>query len=1079
MTQLLGLGDAAVGAAAGNFMILRWRTFMRIILTKDDILRCRIFSDACARTQQRIEFGEASSQERGDSEIARDNMIGKLGEVAVQKAFALYGLRIELDFEIYDRGQWDECDIFHNGWMLDVKCTKSRSRYFLIEWNKLQFRSDAGQLPHFFVMARLLDDGVLRPERRLPAKTDVEIEGFVDVRQLFKTASEIAKVLERGERIPGTKTPITAKSFCVQFAKLNKKIKRLAEKLQNERPFAIGPLHLANTVRKAAASRSGPAADRPDVVKYSLLLSGRHAEHLTEAEVEDFRTRGLKLFVFASEKKDKQLRGWFSAHLEDRGFLNIFAVDEGAPDLCIKDGRRSAPEQKALEQLASMSGGFNFQQYEIEHAASHVPIIVKASAGTGKTTVMVDRIAYLLAINDTLDPHEIAMVTFTNKAASSMLEKIHARLLKLHERTKSGKWLARLEGVSGMLLCTIDSFFHKILETEGGALGYGAQARLTSFVYEKKKIIDEIVDSLLQKSLRQTPAERQLDFCGLNLHQLQELTLDIWDKLHARGLFLQSVWDADFGGEQDNVKADRANKLAEAAVKSAEMRYQLLKQEQNAYAVDDLKSEVDALRHAVNGGLRFPRLKFIFVDEFQDTDHSQIRCLVWLQKIMNCQLFVVGDVKQSIYRFRGAEESAFDELQGILARPESNAGAPKTFVLIKNYRTAKTLVDKLNAFFRMKAGDGLLPPWEGDAQAVQSNPHARLLLHQSRMSSLDKKRFFEHEVLPELNFLRKRSNHICFLVRQNDQARDIAMFCRKSGIFCSVKVNDDFFDQPSVRDLHALLGALVYPHDAKRLWNVLATPYFSVKPDPKQILSYEGEENKITACLQTLLESQEWGEFVEALRHEQFFRLLERLMTKLQPALHYEEELRNSGKTENEVSHLAQCYRLNLNKLLNMLYEQFAGDYASLLDAYSWLDLKIQTGFKEDSLYPEVSLEQGECIEVMTVHKAKGLEFDAVVMPYLDVPFFSKEGLRSKVLIDDRSPAVKVGWKLDKAMKSRNYDELALNEIEATRRDEARLLYVALTRAKNHLLLFMPSYVLEDTWASMLEPLRHKGEREQ
>lgn len=112
-----------------------------IRLTTDELEKCIAFSNTSAPNQQAIEFGQLTTQPRDTTEIARDNLIGKIAEVAFSKMMKEnYGINIPLDFNYYPRGQWDDQDTIINGWRIDVKGTRQGGRWMLIEWSKLNFR---------------------------------------------------------------------------------------------------------------------------------------------------------------------------------------------------------------------------------------------------------------------------------------------------------------------------------------------------------------------------------------------------------------------------------------------------------------------------------------------------------------------------------------------------------------------------------------------------------------------------------------------------------------------------------------------------------------------------------------------------------------------------------------------------------------------------------------------------------------------------------------------------------------------------------------------------------------------------
>ena len=124
-----------------------------IQLTENELNKCLEFSEISAQNQQKIEFGQKTTSPRKVSEIARDNLIGKIAEVAFCKLLKEnYGIDIELDFNYYPRGQWDSQDAEVNGWRIDIKGTRKGGHWLLIEWNKLSFRQRDNNLSHVFVM---------------------------------------------------------------------------------------------------------------------------------------------------------------------------------------------------------------------------------------------------------------------------------------------------------------------------------------------------------------------------------------------------------------------------------------------------------------------------------------------------------------------------------------------------------------------------------------------------------------------------------------------------------------------------------------------------------------------------------------------------------------------------------------------------------------------------------------------------------------------------------------------------------------------------------------------------------------
>ena len=438
---------------------------------------------------------------------------------------------------------------------------------------------------------------------------------------------------------------------------------------------------------------------------------------------------------------------------------------------------------------------------------------------------------------------------------------------------------------------------------------------------------------------------------------------------------------------------------------------------------------------------------------------------------MNFKLFVVGDVKQSIYRFRGAEESAFEELLRLLEKDGLHEEKEiSRFVLRKNYRTVPGIVTKLNSIFQGWANSSKkLLPWDSDAESARSGEGIVRIYRSSCMPwEMDK---YLNEIGREIHSLFIEYGQVCVLVRTNREVDKVFEQCRKRKLPCVARVSGGFYQTRPVRDLHALLGAILHPEDTRFLWNLLETPYTSVSPDPEIVLQLNGDEAKICSYFRSLLKEDQWNKVVNAVRSKTFFPWLEQTIAALNPVGHYAATLSTGlgGERQHELS--VAFYRLNLNKLLSILFEKFAGDYSSLFTVFNFLDQNIQTNYAEDAVYPESDGEgKGGFVEIMTVHKAKGLEFDTVLLPFTNKDFLLnlKKTETLSVIANVEDDRLVVGWQYE-GHHNDLFERMIVEEERAVCRDEARLLYVALTRAERNLkVMMLTKERLDETWASLL-----------
>ena len=200
--------------------------------------------------------------------------------------------------------------------------------------------------------------------------------------------------------------------------------------------------------------------------QYSILYFKENFLQHRE-EVGRFLREGKKVFWFGSQEEASQLKKMYEP-FSKAFFLQAFSITnvEGEQDfdtVSIIDGVGIAQEQKQLvDWLDEKIPVFNAAQYRVEHAGIDSNIVVKASAGTGKTTVMVDRILYLMHTVPDLNMSEIYMITFTNEATNQMNNRLQEMLLKKYALTGNQKYLSWLEQQSQMHISTIDSLAYDL-----------------------------------------------------------------------------------------------------------------------------------------------------------------------------------------------------------------------------------------------------------------------------------------------------------------------------------------------------------------------------------------------------------------------------------------------------------------------------------------------------------------------------------------------------------------------------------------------------------------------------------------
>ena len=230
--------------------------------------------------------------------------------------------------------------------------------------------------------------------------------------------------------------------------------------------------------------------------------------------------------------------------------------------------------------------------------------------------------------------------------------------------------------------------------------------------------------------------------------------------------------------------------------------------------------------------------KYLFIDEFQDTDDVQIETILGLQKIFGdqCRLFIVGDLKQSIYRFRGATLSAFTKVEN------ENLDWAK-YSLNRNYRTDGRLLDLFDSAFSDMGDQDLLPYKEIDklTSRIQKEYSDDQLVRKIETKSKDKEQFFEDlfkeveyqkqeiEALTKTKKLSKEEKTIAILVRYNYQIANIVKASESTDLSIKISEGGDLFRLTSTVDLYKLVLAVTHPYNKVYLVNLIESNYMSVK----------------------------------------------------------------------------------------------------------------------------------------------------------------------------------------------------------------------------------------------------------
>lgn len=434
------------------------------------------------------------------------------------------------------------------------------------------------------------------------------------------------------------------------------------------------------------------------------------------------------------------------------------------------------PSQQPGEQLVS---GLNAQQREaVEHSGS--PLLIVAGAGSGKTAVLTRRIAYLMQQRG-VGPHQILAITFTNKAAREMRERVGNLVGPVADRM----WVA-----------TFHSTCVRILR-QHAQLVDGLNTNFSIYDGDDARRLLSMIAKEMNLDLKK--------FTGRVLvNAISNLKNELQDPAEAAAA------------------AATTKKPFETTVAEVYAEYQRRLRAANAVDFDDLIAEVVRIfqQHEQVAEYYRRRFRHVLIDEYQDTNHAQYALVAALvgkgngarpgpEQISAPELCVVGDSDQSIYAFRGATIRNIEEF-------ERDYPQARAILLEQNYRSTQNILTAANAVITNNAGRREKKLWTDQGAGdniigyVADNEH-------------DEARFIAAEI-DELSDQGYSYNDISVMYRTNNASRALEDIFVRSGIPYKVVGGTKFYERKEIRDVVAYLRVLENPDDTVSLRRIINTP---------------------------------------------------------------------------------------------------------------------------------------------------------------------------------------------------------------------------------------------------------------
>ncbi|MFI4962379.1 MAG: DNA helicase II [Legionellales bacterium] len=598
---------------------------------------------------------------------------------------------------------------------------------------------------------------------------------------------------------------------------------------------------------------------------------------------------------------------------------------------------------------------------EKQHEAVTAPIgntLILAGAGSGKTRVLVSRMAYLIEEKQ-VPPQAILAVTFTNKAAGEM----KTRLSNMLSTSIVGLWVGTFHGLCHRLLrrhfkeANLPEQFH-ILDSDD-------QARVV------KKVL-----AGLNLDLEQWPVKQAISFINGKKDE---------------GLRPNHINALNYGPTKTLVAIYRAYEQACQRAGVIDFAELLLR------TLELLRDNPSILAHYQD------RFQAILVDEFQDTNTIQY---AWIRLLAGANAFVmaVGDDDQSIYGWRGAKVENIRQFSRDFTETQ-------TIRLEQNYRSTATILEAANALIthnNSRMGKDL---WTEDSAGEK-------IIVYSAFNELDEARFVSERIRMELN-QGTSANDIAILYRSNAQSRVLEEALLRSGIAYRIYGGVRFFDRAEVKDTLAYLRLLVNNQDDTAFERVVNFPTRGIGEKTLDDLRAraQAEQCSLWTAAQTVLQSGELPQRA-GMALERFMVLIEQMQSDiavmeldeqintvlLQSGLYAHFSKITGDKSESKLDNLQEL----INAAKQFRYEQDEEYELPLVNAFL-AHASLEAGELQ-------AAEHESYVHMMTLHAAKGLEFSLVFLVGMEEGVFpGRQSLEEAGRLEEERRLCYVG--MTRAMK--------------------------------------------------------------
>lgn len=566
------------------------------------------------------------------------------------------------------------------------------------------------------------------------------------------------------------------------------------------------------------------------------------------------------------------------------------------------------------------------------------PLLIMAGAGSGKTRVLTHRIAYLLDEKG-VSPYNVLAITFTNKAAREMKERVE----KLVGEEAQVIWMS-----------TFHSMCVRILRRDADRIGIERNFTILDPT-DQKSVIKDVLKTENIDSKRYEPR--------MFLSAISNMKNE-----------LKTVEDAEI--EATDFMSDMVARVYAG--------YQRQLSRNEALDFDDLIMTTINLFKRVPDVLEYYQNKFqyIHVDEYQDTNRAQYTLVKLLaDKFKN--LCVVGDSDQSIYGWRGAD------IQNILSFEEDYPNA-RTIFLEQNYRSTKVILNAANEVIKNNTERKPKGLWTANQEGKKIN-------YYQAQSESDEAQYVVKEIMRQQRENNKSFNDIAILYRTNAQSRVLEETFMKSNIPYTMVGGHKFYDRKEIKDLLSYLRLIANSNDDISLQRIINVPKRGIGPSSVEKIQAYARQNDLS-MFDALAEADFIGLTKKVTKQAiDFYTLISNLIQEqefLEVSEIVEEVLNKSGYKEMLERDQTLEARSRLENIEEFMSVPMDYEKNTPLEEQSLINFLTDLSLVAD--IDEADIENG--VTLMTMHSAKGLEFPVVFIMGMEESIFPH--IRS-ILSDD------------------------------------------------------------------------------